>query len=270
VPAASASFPWTWVWIGAFILAVAILLASLLLRRRRGEVSLQAFEPELVREPAPPPRKPANKPATTLGLPATLKAASPPLPTPAPAPPPVLAPATPEAIDTRARLKIDLEAKRAGTNLLSAGVEYRFLVTNTGDADAIGVAIDLRLIGVTDQTGMMLARLFANPIGQPTVAPFDLPAGVTVELDGAAMVPRESMPSITTGEKQMFVPIISLNCEYSWNAAQGPGGDGQDAASFVVGLDRGEGAKLGAFRLNGVPRMWSEVKVMAYPVSRSR
>lgn len=168
----------------------------------------------------------------------------------------------------RARIGIALDVKRAGTNLLSAAVEYRVVLHNAGDADARGIALDLRLFGIEPGLERTLEGLFAASVEQPVVARFDLAAGATAALEGTAMLPRDAMPPLAVQGldegKKLFVPVMTVALDYGWD-----GGAGRSAASFVVGLDRGAEAKLGPFRLDGAPRMYDRVRHLAFTVSRT-
>ena len=189
-------------------------------------------------------------------------AVPPPVPAPAPPTPVVGAVAAP-----RARVTIALEVKRAGTNLLSAAVEYRIILHNAGEVDARGIALDLRLFGVEPALERTLDALFAAPIERAVVARFDLAVGATAALEGTAMLPRDVMPPLAIqgiGEgRALFVPVMTVALDYGWD-----GGSGRSAASFVVGLDRGADVKLGPFRLDGAPRMHDRVRHLPFTVSR--
>lgn len=189
--------------------------------------------------------------------------AAPPSPVPTPLPPVVDAVPAP-----RARVTIALEVKRAGTNLLSAAVEYRIILHNAGEVDARAIALDLRLFGVEPALERTLDALFAAPIERAVVARFDLAAGATAALEGTAMLPRDVMPPLAIqgiGEgRALFVPVMTVALDYGWG-----GGSGCSAASFVVGLDRGADAKLGPFRLDGAPRMHDRVRHLPFTVSRA-
>ncbi|WP_267386909.1 hypothetical protein [Sphingomonas sp. GC_Shp_3] len=220
-------------------LAVVALAAALLILRRRGRET-DVIEPQPVASPPPPPVIPAAPPA----------------------PSPLVEVAAP-----RPHVEIALEVKRAGTNLLSAAVEYRVILRNAGDVDARDVALDMRLFGVGPGLEAALDALFAGPLGPPAVARFDLAAGASAALEGTAMLPRGAMPPLPiqgAGEDRvLFVPVMTVNLHYGWD-----GGNGQSAASFVVGVDRGADTKLGPFRLDGAPRMYDRVRQLPFTVSR--
>lgn len=234
-------------WAVVGVVLVALIAAGLFYRRRRRDDDQEDVAPV-----APAPSQTAIEPEPHV----------PEAPVTDPA---VVEPPAPAAI--RPRMEIGLEVKRAGTNLLSAAIEYRVILRNGGDADAHGIALDMRLFGVEPGLEPAIEALFAAPLGRPVVARFDLAAGATVALEGTAMLPRDVMPPLPVqpaGEgRVLFVPVMTVNLHYGWE-----GGVGQTAASFVVGIDRGADAKLGPFRLDGQPRMHDRVRLLPFPVSR--
>lgn len=190
-----------------------------------------------------------------------------PVPKPAPVeavPSPVAPPATVTA-PVRARLDIELYAKRAGTNLLSAAVEYDIVISNIGEAIARAIQVDVRLLSAGTEQDGWIGTLFSSPIERPTTAPFDLPPRGSIELTGMAMMPKEMVSVMAVQDRQLFVPVLTINLLYDWD-----GGTGQTATSYVVGVDRGEGTKLAPFRLDGTPRMHEGVSTLPYTISVRR
>jgi len=167
-----------------------------------------------------------------------------------------------QEVSTRARLDIELKPKRAGTNVLSAAVEYQILVTNAGDAPARLVTTDVRILTAGVEQDAILQALFAAPIEKPVTAPFDVAPGETATLDGMAMMPRDALNVMTVEGRALFVPVLAINLRYEWE-----GGTGQTANSFVIGINRGEGAKMAPFRVDGPPRMHGDVSQIPYTVS---
>lgn len=165
----------------------------------------------------------------------------------------------------RATLDIELYAKRAGTNLLSAAVEYDIVVSNIGQAVAQGVQIDVRLLSAGVEQDGWIGTLFTSPIERPITPAFDLPPKGAIELSGMAMMPKEMVSVMTVQDRKLFVPVLTINLIYGWE-----GGSGQTATSYVVGIDRGEGAKLAPFRLDDTPRMHEGVSTLPYTVSLRR
>ena len=163
----------------------------------------------------------------------------------------------------RATLDLDLLVKRAGTNLLSAAVEYTILIRNTGDATATGVHLDVRLLSAGPRQDALIAALFAMPIAQSNTTPFDLPPGTTVDLGGMALHPKDTLEVMDVGGRTLFVPVLAVNITYAW-AGDGTGGSGQTARSYVIGIDRGGDYKLQPFRVDTGARMYDTVGALAY------
>ena len=196
---------------------------------------------------APTPAQPPTAPPVPV-LPSV------PVPTPSPA---AVAPAS----DARATLDLECIAKRAGTNLSSAAIEYSLVVTNRGTAAATGIRLDVRFLSAGAQQDALLAALFSTPIANPITAPFDLPVAGAVELGGMALHPKETLEVMEAGGKQLFVPVLAVNLRYDWD-----GGSGQTARSYVIGIDRGGDSKLQPFRVDSAARMYQNVSALAYTV----
>jgi len=223
--------------------------------------------------PALPPRPVAPPLAPTVPPPAPAQPAPPSQPEPltaAPslaeaAPMPMESPVATQRVSARAKLDVELKLKRAGTNLLSAAVEYQILVTNSGDVPARLVTTDVRILTAGAEQDAVLKALFAAPIEKPVTVPFDVSPGATATLDGMAMMPREMLNVMTVEGRTLFIPVLAINLLYEWD-----GGSGQTATSYVIGIDRGEGAKLAPFRLDGASRMRDDVSRIPYTVSARR
>jgi hypothetical protein len=164
----------------------------------------------------------------------------------------------------RARIEIDCVATRAGTNLLSAAVDYRIVVRNVGEALATGIRVDIRLLGMGTQHDALLDALFAMPIEKSIAAPFDLPPGTAVDLGGMAMHPKDTIETVEIGGRRMVVPLLSVNLRYGWPDDATGGGEGQTARPFVIGIDPGTGGRLQPFRLDAAARMVQNVAIIAY------
>lgn len=169
------------------------------------------------------------------------------------------------AMAARATLDIELRVKRAGTNLLSAAVDYDIMIRNLGEAFAQGVQVDVRLLSAGTEQDGWIRTLFASPIERSITPPFDLPPQGAIELSGMAMMPKEMVSVMTVQDRVLFVPVLAINLLYGWD-----GGEGQTATSYVVGIDRGEGAKLAPFRIDTTPRMQQGVTSLPYTVSVRR
>jgi hypothetical protein len=188
-------------------------------------------------------------------------------PPPPPPPPPAVAEPVPSeaAPDTRALIEVTLVLKRAGTNVLSAAVDYTIVAQNTGNRAATGIHLNVRLLSAGTQQDAQIAAVFAAPIAQPVAAPFDLPPGATIELGGMAMHPKQTLEPLDVAGKVLFVPVLTVNLTYDW-----AGGSGQTARSYVIGIDRGAEAKLQPFRLDAPPRMYDSVVALPYLIAETR
>lgn len=206
------------------------------------------------RVPFAPPPPPAPAPPEPTALPEAPMVA-PPVAVSAPGTPPVAA---------RAMIEIVLLPRRAGTNLTSAAVEYDAIVRNAGSAPAANIRLDVRLLSAGAQQDALIAGLFGEPIERPITPPFDLLPGTEVRLGGMGLLPRERIVAMTVEGRPLFLPVITVNLVYDW-----AGGSGQTARSFVIGIERGTGGKMGAFRLDEV-RMYGEVGALEYIISVDR
>jgi len=269
----------------AIAAAVVAVLALMLwfFRRRRGEDRFDHDEEEDARgradgherfdlglgsdtlaeqEPEAPATPAAAAPEPSPFVPVTNPVAAPPdaVPTveevvvPPPAPP----------VADRAMLDIALHPRRAGTNLTSAAVEYDVIVRNSGGAAASNVRLDVRLLTAEAQQDALINALFSEAIERPITPPFELPPGEEVKLGGMGILPRERISTMTVEGRALFVPVITVNLVYDW-----ANGTGQTARSFVIGIERRAGARMGAFRLDEV-RMYSEVGAIEYTIAVDR
>ena len=199
--------------------------------------------------PPVPPISPAVIPDEAIAAVPVAPAIAPNLPTP--------------SLPGRATLDLDLVPKRAGTNLLSAAVDYTIVIDNRGDVAATGIRLDVRLLSAGPRQDALIAALFDAPIAQPATAPFDLPPGSAVELGGMALHPKDTLEIMEVSGRALFVPVLTVNVTYGWDAG-GESGTGQTARSYVIGIDRGGDAKLQPFRVDAGARMHDAVGALAY------
>ncbi|MDB5703079.1 MAG: hypothetical protein JWN66_195 [Sphingomonas bacterium] len=220
-------------------------------------------------EPAQPESAVPETAVPEAAAPETSSGPTVPMSAPVPGPPPSLPPeaitAPAIAAGTRATLDLEMRPKRAGTNLMSAAVDYEIVVRNTGGASAHDIQLDVRLLSAGAEQDGWIGALFSSPIERSITAPFDLPPGGAIELTGMAMIPKEMLSVMNVQGRALFVPVLAVNLLYGWD-----GGEGQTATSHVVGIDRGEGAKMAPFRLDGGPRMFEGVSQLPYTVSVRR
>jgi hypothetical protein len=237
-----------WIWLGLAALVIAVAAGRAMLRKRHRKAEADESDP----------RGDRRDEIVLLGSEEAASAAAP--LAPASATPRVAAPQP--VVTLRATLALDFHARRAGTNLLSAAVDYTIVVRNTGAVDASNIRLDVHLLSAGRRQDALIVTLFAQPIVQSVAASFDLPPGGTAELAGIAMHPKGTLEHMDVGGKTLFVPVLAVDVRYDWD-----GGSGQTAYSYVVGIDRGDGAKLQPFRLDTSPRMFDTVGVLEYTVS---
>jgi len=279
-------------WSSSTLIAIGVAILALLAggwflfgRRRREE---EYYEEEVAAPVAPPvaPPRPAPRAAVPAPAPAPI-----PEPTPAPAAPSGLltvplrriaeglqpapqppAPSLPAGLVTvrapqsparslealQPELEIVLIPERAGTDpSMSAAIEYRIVIRNTGGGDARDVRFGIYMTSASARQAADLQTIFTNPVDQPVVAPFEIHAGSQVELSGTAMLPRANLNVMTIDGKPWFVPVLAMKAEYRWG--ENVGAPGTATAAHMIGINRGEGAKLAPFRLDGEPRMHPKV-----------
>jgi hypothetical protein len=190
-------------------------------------------------------------PAAAAPLPASAPIPSPSAPEPAPR-------VTARTIEeNRPEIEITLIPKRAGTNLTSAAVDYQIVLRNTGSVAARDIRFGMYMLSASANQANDLQMIFAAPIDQPALPPFELGAGADVQLSGMALLPRENINVMTIEGKPWFVPVLAMKAEYRWG--ENVGAPGISTAAHMIGIDRGEGAKMAPFRLDTGPHMYPGV-----------
>lgn len=232
-----------WIAIGVALAATAAAVWFLLRRPKRRVGHAAEQEPlELVEIVPPPPLAPAPAPEP-------------------PAPPTGLLtiPLRRRAAETgEPRVEISLHPKRAGTNLTSAAVDYRLVIRNTGGVAVRDVRIAMYMLSASAQQAQDLQMIFAAAIEQPMTPPFEIAAGGEVELSGMALLDRDRVNVMTIEGRPWFVPVLAVKADYRWG--DNVGAPGVATAAYMIGIDRGEGAKMGPFRMDGPPQMHPRVR----------
>ena len=131
------------------------------------------------------------------------------------------------------------------------------IVRNTGPVAARGVSFGMYMLSASARQAQELQMIFTAPIDQPMVPPFDLAPGGEVDLSGMGMLQREQLNVMTIDGKPWFVPVLAMKAEYRWG--ENVGAPGVATAAHMIGIDRGEGAKMAPFRLDAGPHMHPEV-----------
>jgi len=272
-------------WSSGTLIAIGVAIAALAAagwflfgrRRRAGEsdwaeaAPVAPPRPAPVPTPAPAPFSPAPIPAPapssgllTVPLRRIAEGVQPQQPPSPPLPAglvTVRAPQPPRGAsleDQKPELEIVLIPQRAGTDpSMSAAIEYRIVVRNVGRGDARDVAFGIYMLSASARQAADLQMIFTSPVDKPVVAPFEVRAGDQVELTGTALLPRANLNVMTIDGKPWFVPVLAMKAEYRWG--ESVGAPGVATAAHMIGIDRGEGAKLAPFRLDGNPRMHPQV-----------
>ncbi|WP_375382849.1 LPXTG cell wall anchor domain-containing protein [uncultured Sphingomonas sp.] len=164
---------------------------------------------------------------------------------------PPVAPPPAGPIAARARLEIELLPRRGGLTLISLVFEGELLVRNTGDATAARVTVEATLIPARSDQDAELGALFARPIARPAAAPFALAPGDERRVRLVAAMPLAGTEPLMAGGRQMIVPVLAANVVYApAEGAGGGAGEGQTAASWIVGVARPGSDKLVPFWLD--------------------
>jgi len=172
---------------------------------------------------------------------------------------------TPAPPAERARIDLSVTARRAGVNLVTATADVEVTLHNAGEAAAVGVRLDVRLLSAHAGQDAALDALFASAIERTVTPAFDLAPGERRTIRTLATLPRTAINVLTAGDRAMFVPVLAVNAVYAIGA-----GTGQTAAAYAIGIERDGAAKLAPFRLDGPTRMYETVAVRPHAVGVRR
>jgi hypothetical protein len=230
-------------------------------RRRQAEASAAAIE--VSEEPAPAPDREAEPVAPEM-------IATPPE---SPAPrmlarrSPAATPAVPGPAQPRPWIELELRARRAGVNLVTATADVEIVVRNRGETEARNVRIEARLVSARADQDAELGRIFAEASGRPAAVPFALAAGAERTIRALVTLPRGEINVLTAAGRPMFVPVVALNARYAIGEAGA--GEGQTAQAFALGIERAGAAKLAPFWLDGPARMFESVAARPHALAVS-
>ncbi len=246
-------------WIAALLLlgAGAVIYFG---RQRRGERYSAAGVNEF-RGPAPEPRpaplppiRPAIAPPTARrpeALPEPTGTITSSLRTPA-------LPAGLVASSLRPWIELELEPSQALVNDDHAAIAFDVTLFNSGSAPARDVAVEACLINAGQQQDVQLTQFYATP-GEardkiPAVAPL-----ARVTLKSAVQLPRSAVQEYEVEGRKLFMPMVAVNSRYRWSS-----GEGQSAASFLVGRTANDRDKLGPLSLDRGARGWKGLAARRY------
>lgn len=239
-----------WLWLAVILVVVAALW---FLRRKPAHRAPALPAPDPVAEPVD-----ASQPIAEPAVVATTSAPKFLEPRKASAPP-----VLPEA---RPRLALELRPLRAGLNMLSATAECELTVTNTGDAAADGIRVQVSLLTAHTGQDSDLAAINAAPVGRPATPPFTLAPGESRTVRVVSATARDAIHTMTAANRPMFVPIVAVNARYAGEGVA----DGQTSRAWAIGIERVDSAKLAPFWLDGPARMYDSIAARPHAAAYER
>ena len=139
-----------------------------------------------------------------------------------------------------------------------AAIAFDVTLYNSGSAPARDVAVEACLINAGQQQDVQLTEFYATP-GQvqdkiPAVAPM-----ARVTLKSAVRLPRAAVREYEVEGRKLFMPMVAINSRYRWSS-----GEGQSAASFLVGPAANDSDRLAPLRLDQGKRGWKSLSARRY------
>ncbi|NML10931.1 hypothetical protein HHL08_12385 [Sphingobium sp. AR-3-1] len=243
-PTTEDASPLSWPWIVGGALALAVLAAAFLLRRRRltaTPLAEPASEPAPVATPkaSAAPAAPADTVRVTPAAPATAR-------TPAP-----------QASD-RPWLAMDLIVSQARYSLMGVTISYSLILHNRGDRPARDVLVRGLLGTGGAQQQALLNGFFTGEDGLPLHSAVSIASGETLQLAGELRLPPDQIVPVTMGQRSLLIPLAAFDAAYRW----GPDEDeataqGRTARAFIVGQEQEPPAqRLAPLRLDQGPRQY--------------
>ena len=208
----------------------------------------QPVAPPLRRAPTPPPQaerpRPAPQPTPQGAVVSSLRPAS--------APPGVV------TSGLRPWIELELEPSRALVTDEQAAIAFDVTLFNSGSAPARDVAVEARLINAGQQQDVELSQFYTSDSTAkdkiPTVAPLS-----KITLKSAVRLPRSAVQEYEVEGRKLFMPMVAVNSRYRWSS-----GEGQSAASFLVGPAANDSGKLAPLRLDQGKRGWRSLAARRY------
>lgn len=208
----------------------------------------QPAAPPLRRAPAPQPQAkqphPTPQPATRGAVVSGLRPAS--------SPPGVITSAL------RPWIELELEPSQALVTDEQAAIAFDVTLFNSGSAPARDVAVEARLINAGQEQDVELSQFYTSDSAAkdkiPQVAPL-----ARITLKSAVRLPRSAIQEYEVEGRRLFMPMVAVNSRYRWSS-----GEGQSAASFLVGPAANDGGKLAPLRLDQGKRGWRSLAARRY------
>ena len=174
-------------------------------------------------------------------------------------------------VSTRLRPWLDLsfEPSRATIDETNANVTFDVVVTNSGNAPARQVSVEVCMVNAGPEQDTELRRFFDAPVGAGERIDAIPPLG-KIQLKSAVSLPLDRVRAYEVGGRQLFVPLVAFNALYEWG-----GNAGQSSAAFILG--RGSGGADGAgdsrmapLRLDLGPRVFHELDARRHSLGMRR
>ena len=155
-------------------------------------------------------------------------------------------------------IELELEPSQALVNDEHAAIAFDVTLFNSGSAPARDVAVEACLINAGQQQDVQLTEFYTTP-GEvrdkiPAVAPL-----ARLTLKSAVRLPRSAVQEYEVEGRKLFMPMVAVNSHYRWSS-----GEGQSAASFMVGRSANDREKLGPLRLDQGARGWKGLAARRY------
>lgn len=249
-------------WIAALLVLAAGAVIYFGRRQRRGRYAATGVS-DFFEAPQPQPAAPPLWRAPAPQQPQAER----PRPAPEPAPPPGtvvsgLRPASsPPGVITsglRPWIELELEPSQALVTDEQAAIAFDVTLFNSGSAPARDVAVEARLLNAGQEQDVELSQFYTSDSAAkdkiPQVAPLS-----RITLKSAVRLPRSAVQEYEVEGRKLFMPMVAVNSRYRWSS-----GEGQSAASFLVGPAANDGGKLAPLRLDQGKRGWRSLAARRY------
>jgi hypothetical protein len=155
-------------------------------------------------------------------------------------------------------IELELEPSQAMVTDDHAAIAFDVTLFNSGSAPARDVAVEACLINANQQQDVQLTQFYSAPSEVqdkiPSVAPMS-----RITLKSAVRLPRAAVQEYEVEGRKLFMPMVAINSRYRWSS-----GEGQSAASFLVGSAANDHAKLAPLRLDKGRRGWKVLAARRY------
>ncbi|OYY63157.1 hypothetical protein [Sphingomonas sp. 28-62-11] len=255
-------------WAGGAALVTLLLVGGLIAWRRRRPEAKAA--PRTENQPVPvPPLVPYPEPAIQPPPPPPVSPPAPSMLRREPVAPPA-SPAIPRvaAPVLRPWLEIEFIARRAGTNLTSASVDFELAIHNIGTVAATDVRILVQLLTANPHQNAQLQTVFDRPTDQPIMAPFGLDPDDTARINAVGTLGIEKINRLELEGRPMFIPIMAVRTVYNW--ASNRGQPGATANAYILGVGREGQEKMQPLWLDTGPRMADRITYRLHEIGVRR